>query len=49
MSLKAQSVARTDLVHRVSEVHMDIKEQTNSSTDKEAIEEQLYDIFAKYF
>ena len=28
---------------------MDIKEQTNSNTDKEAIEEQLYDIFAKYF
>ena len=28
---------------------MDIKEQINSNLDKEAIEEQLYDIFAKYF
>ena len=28
---------------------MDIKEQTNPNSNKEAIEEQLYDIFAKYF
>ena len=28
---------------------MDIKEQTNSNADKEIVEEQLYDIFIKYF
>lgn len=28
---------------------MDIKEQVNSNADKETVEEQLYDIFIKYF
>lgn len=38
-----------NIIKQKKDVRMDIKEQTNSNSDKEAIEEQLYDIFAKYF